>query len=254
MSVSGQSGPGRINLFTDLCGNEIPVANAEAATTPGHSQGPFSVLGQLTSTDAGLVLLAKASGYGRLTSSAAADNDGCALATEVCFSPVLNGPLILEARVELQALTARDVFIGFAGTIADDVLEPVTSTGTTITKAYPCLGFLFDSQLTADATAATAVWHMPYLLAADTSQVSTTVASDQVAVAGESDILRLEVERDGSARWYINGVLEQSVAAGLAATTTPLHGALCGVWSTTTTVADLDVDYLSLDANRDWTR
>lgn len=254
MSISGQSGPGRIQLFTDMCGNEIPVANAEAATTPGHSQGPFSVLGDTVRTDAGLVLISKASGYGRLTSSATADGDGCALATEVVFSPVLNGTLILEARVELAALTARNVFIGFTGTIADDVVECLTATTETITKVYPSLGFLFDSQLTVDATAATAVWHMPYLLAGDTTQASTDVEASQVAVAGGSDILRLEVDPNGAARWYINGVLEQSVGAGLAATTTTLLGALCGVWSTTTTVGSLDVDYFLVEANRDWTR
>ncbi len=254
MSTSGMGGMGKIVLFTDFCGNEIPVANAEAATTPGHNAGPFSVLGDLVRTDAGLVLVSKANGWGRLTSSATADADGAALATEVVFSPALNGTLILEARVELAALTARNVFIGFTGTIADDVVECLTATTVTITKVYPSLGFLFDSQLTADATASTAVWHMPYLLAADTTQTSTDVEASQVVVAGESDILRLEVDPDGAARWYINGTLEQTVAAGLAATTTTLLGALCGVWSTTTTVGSLDVDYLLVEANRDWTR
>lgn len=253
MSISGMSGPGKIQLFTDFCGNEIPVANAEAATTPGHSAGPFSVLGDLVQTDAGLVMVSKSNGWGRLTSSAA-DTRGAALATEVVFSPVLNGGLVIEARVELAALTARNVFIGFTGTIADNVVECLTATTATITKVYPSLGFLFDSQLTVDATASTAVWHMPYLLAADTTQASTAVASSQVAVAEESDILRLEVDPDGAARWYINGKLEQTVAAGLAATTTTLLGALCGVWGTASTVGSLDVDYLLVEASRDWTR
>jgi len=113
----------------------------------------------------------------------------------------------------------------------------------------PCVGFLFDSQLTYGT-----YWHMPYILASDTTQTSTDVQSSQVAVAGESDILKIILHRDGSADWYINDVLEQSVGAGLAATTTTLLGVLVGTWGTTTTVSDLDVDYILFKANRDWTR
>jgi hypothetical protein len=248
MSVSGQSGVGKILLFEDFCGNEIPVANAEAATTPGHAIGPFSVLGDTVETDTGLVLISKASGYGRISGNDE-DGKGVAVCTEVSLSPVLNGTIVVEARVEMQALTTRNVFIGLAGTIADDVAEPCTATTVTITKVVPCVGFLFDSQLTASTK-----WHMPYILASDTTQTSTTVVSSQTAVAAESDILRLEVDNNGAARWYINGVLEQSVGAGLAATTTTLMGALVGCWGTTTTAADVDVDYFLVEANRDWTR
>ena len=248
MSLTGMGGCGKIRLFDDFCGPEIPVANAEAATTPGHFIGPFKVLGDTAETDSGVVALSKASGYVRLTGNDE-DGKGVALCSEVSFSPVLNGPIIVEARVEMSALTARSVFIGLAGTVADDVAEPVTSTTTTITKVVPCLGFILDSQLTAGT-----YWHMPYILASDTTQTSTTVVASQAAVAGESDVLRLEVFPDGSAKWYINGKLEQSVGAGLAATTTTLLGLICGVWGTTTTACDLDVDYLLVEANRDWTR
>lgn len=253
MSITGQSGVGGIRLFYDGLAHEIPVTNAEAATTPGHFAGDFSVLGDLAQSDSGLVLVSKANGFARLTSSAT-DADGCALASEVSFSPALNGTLVLEARVEMQVITARSIFIGFSGTIADNVLEPITSTTLTLTKAYTCLGFVFDSQLTTSATASTAVWHMPYMLSTTTSQTDTVIDASQVAVAGESDILRLEVDNNGAARWFINGKLEQSVGAGLAATPATLLGALCGVWSTASTVADLDVDYLLVKANRDWTR
>ncbi len=253
MSVSGQGGKGKIQLFSDFMGAEIPVANAVAyGTTAGgcnYYLGDFKVTGSLHDTDSGVVSLSKASGYVRLTSSATADGDGVFVGTEVVLSPTLNGPIVVEARVELQALTARVVFIGLMGTNADEAKEPVTSTTVTITKVVPCIGFLLDSQLTASTG-----WHMPYILAADTTQASTAVVSSQVAVAAESDILRLEVDPDGAARWYINGKLEQTVAAGVGATVGTLMAAGVGVWSTTTTVGDLDVDYLQVEANRDWTR
>jgi len=248
MSLTGMSGYGRIRLFDDFCGPNIPVANAEAATTPGHFIGPYRVVGDTVETDSGIVVASKSSGWVTLTVNDE-NGKGVGLATDVCFSPVLNGAMALEARVETSALTARSIFIGFAGTIADDVAEPVTSATTTITKVVPCLGFILDSQLTAGT-----YWHMPYILASDTTQTSTTVVASQVAVAAEADVLRLEVFPNGSAKWYINGKLEQTVGAGLAATTTTLLGALVAGFGTTTTAADLSVDFMAVEANRDWTR
>lgn len=253
MSISGQGGPGRIRLFNDFCGPEIPVANAVAyGTTAGgcnYYLGDFKVTGSLHDVDSGVVSLGKASGYAQLLSSASADGDGVFVGTEVSLSPVLNGPLIVECRLELAALTARNVFVGLMSANADESKEPITATTLTLTKVVPAVGFLFDSQLTYGT-----YWFMPYILASDTTQTSTGIQSSQVAVAAESDILRLVVFPDGAAEWWINGKLEQTKGAGLAATATTLMAAGVGVWSTTTTVGSADADYLLVDFNRDWTR
>lgn len=256
MSITGQSGTGRIRLFSDFCGHEIPVATDVAYGTDAggctYYLGDFKVTGSLHDTDSGVVSVGKASGYARLTSSATADGDGVAVGTEVIFSPVLNGTLVLETRLERQVLTAGTIFAGFCTINDDEVAEPITCATTVLTKVSTCcsVGFLLNSEL----TAADGLWHMPYILSTDATQTSTDVAAGQTAVATESDILRIEVDNNGAARWYINGVLEQSVAAGLAATAATLVAGLVGVWSTTTTVADVDVDYLLIEANRDWTR
>jgi hypothetical protein len=252
MSITGQSGVGKIRWFNDFAGAEIPVANAVAyGTSAGgcnYFLGDFKVIGDLAETDTGAVSTSKANGY-VLLSGNNEDGKGAAIATEINLSPALNGTIVVEARLERAVLTAGVVFVGLAGTLADDVAEPVTSTTVTITKVVPCIGFLLDSQLTA-AT----YWHMPYILASDTTQASTDVVASQVAVAAESDVVRLEVDNNGAARWYINGVLEQSVGAGLGVTTTTLLGACVGCWGTTTTAATVDIDYLLVEANRDWTR
>ena len=249
MSVSGQSGCGKIRLFEDFLGGpDVAVSNTDAIKTSAASAGPFSMYGSLAETDCGLVLLGKASGYGRITGT---DEDGYGLSigTEVNMSPALNGPIIVEARVEHQALTTRTTFVGLMATAADDIAEPITCATTVLTKVCACVGFLYNSELTTSA-----LWYMPYLLATDSTQTSTNVASSQVPVAAESDILRLVVNSDGSAEWWINGKLEQIVGAGVAATTTTLMAAIAGTWGTTTTVSDLDIDYLLVEANRDWTR
>ena len=251
--TTGQSGKGRIRLFQDFMGAEIPIATAVAyGTTAGGCNyyiGDFKVTGSLQDTDSGLISQSKASGYARLSSSATADGDSLVVGTEVVFSPVLNGTLVLECRLEnFSVLTARNVFVGFCTANEDEFNENITSTGTTMTKVVPSVGFTLDSQITTNGTN----WFMPFLLASDTTLTSTTVDSGVTAVAGESDILRVEIDNNGTARWRVNGILKQTQTN--AATTTTLLAGLVAVSSTTTTVASIDVDYLLLTANRDWTR
>lgn len=247
-----QSGYGAIRLFNHFTGPEIPVANAVAyGTSAGGCNyyiGDFSVKGDLAETDTGVVSLSKAGGFVRLSGNDE-DGKGAALCTEIVFSPALNGPLAIEARVEMQALTTRSVFLGFCGTAADDIAEPTTSTGTTLTlTAANQAGFILDSQLTAAAK-----WHMPYKGGSSTGPtLSTTVESDVTAVAAECDVLRLEIDTNGNARWYINGVLKQSVEG--AVSSTALFAGILGCWGTTTTAADLDVDYLAVEGNTDYTK
>ena len=246
-----QSEYGKIHLFDEFAGPEIPVANGVAygVTAGGCSYyiGPYKVTGDLGETDTGVVSLSKAGGWVRIGANNE-DGKGAAIGTEACLSPALNGPLALEARVELRIITTTSVFVGFGSLNADDVAEPVTSTGTTITYVDTAgiAGFIFDSQLTAKE------WHMVY----DGGTTAEATASGDVnsgilPVAAESVVLRVEIDTNGTARWYIDGVLKQTVAN--AVSTTTLLAALCGAWGTTTTATDIDCDFLAVEANRDWT-
>ena len=243
-----QSEYGTIRFGTDFTGDSIPVAGT--VQVPIILSGGVKVIGEINNADDGIVIQGALNGIGRLTTT---DEDtlGVALATGVCFDPALMGPLVIEARVSLPAQTARSVFFGFAGVLAETQTELVVGATTTITFTATdgdnLLGFLFDSQLTSKN------WHMPYKGGSATaSTVSTAVDSGVLPVNGEFDILKLELYPDGSARWYINGVLEQEVEG--AASTTVNLGAVCGVFATTTTVATLDVDYFNGKANRHWDR
>jgi len=253
MSLTGQSGTGKIRLFHDFCGPELPIAGTTVVGASGGGMfkiGPFKITGSTTDTDGGIVALEKASGYARISASATSDADGMCIGTDLCFSPVLNGPMVLECRVEnYSALTLRNIFIGFAGANADEIAEPLTSSTTTITYVTPVVGFHLDSTINNPT-----YWHMPYLLSTTATQLETAVLSSQVAVAGESDVLRVEIDPNGAARWYINGKLEQSVGAGLAATTTTKLCGIASIFGKTTTAACIDIDYLLVEANRDWTR
>lgn len=246
-----ESGYGRLNYKNDFLGAEIPVANAVAygvdAGGCNYYLGEFKVTGDLGETDTGVVSLAKTNGWVRISGNNE-NGKGVAIGTEVIYSPSLNGPLAIEARVEGQALSTRVFFIGFADVNADDVAEPVTSTGTTLTLvASDLCGFILDSQLT-DATD----WHMVYNGGSTTGETASgNVDADAVAVAGQSQVLRVEIDTNGTARWYIDGILKQTTVN--AVSTTVLQAAYVGCWGTTTTAADLDIDFIAVEANRDWT-
>ena len=256
-SISGQSGVGKIRLFNDFCGPEIPVANAVGyGTTAGgcnYYLGDFCVKGDLGEDDTGIVDLEKSSGWVRISYNDE-NGKGVWIGSGLSFSPTLNGTMVVEARVEHRALTTKNAFIGFIGTQADDCAEIITNSTTTCTRVGNAVGFMFDSQVTINTATATCCYHMPYMISTTTSQVATAIASSQIIVAAEADILRVEIDPDGAARWYMNGKLEQSVAAALAADVGTLMGGGIGCWGTASTDADLDIDYILVEANRDWTR
>ena len=64
-------------------------------------------------------------------------------------------------------------------------------------------------------------------------------------------MLRLEIDTNGTARWYIDGVLKQTVV-GAVSTSVDL-ALLLGVETKGNAIETMDVDYLLLQANRDWT-
>ena len=250
-----QSAYGRIRLFNHFCGPEIPIATAVAyGTTAGgcnYYLGDYTVHGDLADTACGVIAnaVSKTGGWARLCSSATtADGQGIWVGTELDFSPVLNGALAVEVRLELPALTARNIFVGFMGTLADDALEPVTLTGTALTKvATHYCGFAFDSQLDAGSE-----WHGIYSGGSTTGPTDTTEMDlDVNATAAESQVLRVEIDTNGTARWYIDGALKQKVVG--AVSTTALQAGGIGIWSTTNTTGLVDVDYLAVEGNTDWT-
>jgi hypothetical protein len=106
---------------------------------------------------------------------------------------------------------------------------------------------VFDSQLTDSAD-----WHAVFQGGDVTaSTTSTDLDLDEDATAAESQVLRVEIDANGTARWYIDGKLKKTQTG--AVSTTVVQAAIVGCWGTTTTAADLDVDYIAVEANRDWT-
>ena len=262
--VTAQGSWGNMDDRFNFIGAEIPVegTGAYAGTgTAGYKIGPFKVTGDMAQNDRGAISVARRNGALRLDGGNE-DGKGVAIGTEVIFDVGAMGTLTMETRVQRAVVTAGVVWAGFAGVNADDVAEVVTqSNGTTMTLTAAALaGFLLDSQYTATAT-----WHCPFNGGSATAPTDSTVVvtgtsnarnknsvAAVVAVAGEYDLLQMDIFTNGTVRWYINEILVQEQAN--AVSTSVDLACYVGSWGTASTVASTDVDYLRITGKRDWAR
>jgi len=246
-----QSEHGRIELFEDFTGPEWIVAETSAS----GALGDFRVIGDgVADNTIGITVdeaTAPLNGVG-IFMTGATDKDTTGVATALCLDVALMAPIVIEARLQFADLDTKVAFIGLTSangddlSIEDDVID--TTAGTTIenTATHIC-GFYLSDELTDDED-----WHAVYkggTAAAVT--LSTDLDLDDDAVAGEFQILRLEVDNNGTARWYIDGVLLKTLA-GAVSTTADL-AAVCAIGTDASTSEYMYVDYFSVKANRDWT-
>lgn len=249
MTINAMSpGLGRIRLFNDFFGGGGSYVALTGDTAP---LGDFYAGGEgFEDNDAGICYLQSdaLSGAIQLTSGNT-DQDFTFVGTDICFDVALMAPITIEARVRLVDLDDKVVFIGLTSILTldeqiDDILDAGTTT-ITLTAGSLC-GFLLSSELTDDED-----WHMIYNGGTTTGETtSTNVDADDDAVAGEWQILRLEVDPNATARWYIDGILKQTVAGALSTSTDV--AACCGVGANTTELGVMDVDYFEVTAYRDW--
>ena len=249
-----QSGEGRIRLFNDFCGSSDLIA-LTGDTAP---LGDFFAGGEgFEDADAGVAGKAALSGVVALT-SANTDADTSFIGTSIAFDVALMGTIVLEARVQLPDLDTKEIFFGLTSVLSvDEQLEDIVinASATTITMPADLVGFYFSDQITADDEA----WHGIH--SGGTTAASTTVAG--VCLGGTGDttsvgpavndwqILRLEVDVNGTTRWYVDGVLRQTVAG--ACSTTSNFAACLAAAANTTEMAIVHCDYIEVTANRDWT-
>ena len=241
-----QSGNGRIRLFNDFFGSSDYLA----LTSDTAPLGDFYAGGEgFEDADAGVVGKAALSGVVALT-SANADTDTAFIGTSIGFDVALMGPITLEARVQLPDLDTKEIFFGLTSVLSvDEQLEDIVinASSTTITMPADLVGFYLSDELTDDED-----WHGIHSGGTATASTTTTsVDLDDDAVAGEWQVLRLEVMPNGTTYWYIDGVLKQTVVAACS-TTTDMAVCLAAA-ANTTEFAIMDVDYLEVTANRDWT-
>ena len=246
-----QASKGRIEIFEDFIGAEDIVANT--AATRNFGTAGLRVIGQgVAEVDSGIVLLESdgLNGVGRLTTTNE-DAHSIGLTTATMFDVGKMGTIVLEARVQFENLDTKEFYFGLTDVNIDaTILEGGTmvGNGTTMTlTASDLCGFYLSAELTDDED-----FHAVFNGGTTTGEtVSTSLDLDDDAVAGEWDVLRLEVGNNGTARWFVNGVLKKT-QAGAVSTSTDL-AAILMVAAYGAAIETVDVDYIHITANRDWT-
>ncbi len=247
MTIKAQSEQGRIRLWNDFFG----VANTLALTADTALLGDFYAGGEgFEDNDAGISYCQSdaLSGVLRLT-SANTDQDMTFVGTDICFDVALMGTIIIETRVRMPDLDTKALFIGLTSVLSlDEQIDDIIDGGTeTVTLTAPSLcGFHWSSEYTEDE-----MWHCVFNGGTTTGETdSTEVESGVDAIAGEWQILRLEVDNNSTARYYIDESLVQTTVGACSLTT---DMAVCvGSGANTTELAIIDVDYLSVTCGRDW--
>ena len=241
---------GRIEIFEDFTGPEWIIAETAAS----GAIGAFRIVGQgVADTDAGVLISETLlNGVATMTSPNASDNDSVGLVTGTMFDVALMGTIVAECRVQFADLDTKEFFFGFSDLNTDvhsmeGVLIHGASTTVTLT-ASDLVGFLLSSELTDDED-----WHMVYNGGTTTGETtSTSIDADDDAVALEWQILRLEIAPNGTARWYIDGVLKQTQAGAVSTTTNLAMNCMLEIKGTGSNET-ADIDYIYISANRDWT-
>lgn len=248
-----QSEFGRVTLFDDFLGPERITGETAASS----AVGAFRIVGEgIATSGAGIGALVLEtdglSGVVRLGTDVS-EKDTTAFVTGTCFNVALMAPIVIEARVQFgDDLDDKKVFIGLTNENGDTVRveeEIIDATGSTTIEntATNICGFFMSDELSAAAA-----WHSVYKSGTATAVTDTTELNlNDDAAQGEFQILRLEVDPNGDARWYIDGVLLKSVS-GAVSTTTDM-AVFCGVGTNAGSKSYFDVDYLLVRANRDWT-
>lgn len=249
-----QSGPGKIRLFDDFTASIDLLAITTVPRLVGN--GTFRLAGQgISSADDAAALAFEKPGGGIELSTTNEDVHSSIVETDTMFDVALMGPLVAECRLQMPDIDTRGVFMGFtdiaiSGFIPDIQTDLITATSAELLSlvASDLCGFYLDDELTEDE-----MWHGVYKGGTATGETDSTAVELAVdAVLAKWDILRLEIDPNGDARWFVNGDLKQSVADAVS-TTTDLKF-MVGVCSKDATIQEIDIDYILVTANRDWTR
>ena len=242
-----EAGPGKIRLWNDFTG----VVNLLAETTDSIPLGDFYAGGEgIEEADAGVATLAGPSGILRITGSNV-DADTTFVGTNIMFDVGLMGTIVLETRIQVPDLDTKEIYFGLTSILSfDEQLQDIVinSSSTALTLTADLCGFYLSDELTDDED-----WHGIYNGGAATAGGTTTADVDlnDDAVAGEWQVLRLEVDTNGTARWFIDGDLKQTVVGACSTTSDFAVVLACG--ANTSQLVILDCDYILVTANRDWT-
>lgn len=152
-----------------------------------------------------------------------------------------NGGLVFETRIAISRITNAYIFAGFTDVITIEAPIICNSAETITTNATDAVGFLFDTNFTADT------WH---LAGVATDADATTQILTSAPVAAAFVVLRIEVSTTGVATFFMNGVAVGSRMAGAVTAAADLTPCVYASNLDGTSALTLDVDYIYVGMNR----
>ena len=183
----------------------------------------------------------------RLSSSAAAAGDLCALSTPVVssagiYQPDDNDMAIIDVLLSsVSALTARIIYAGFAGIVAVGETDVVTAATTTTTLTQNDIAGLYMASTATDADRIISAFSKAGTPGTqDFSAITALNTGVNMPAAGTALRFRAEVDGNGAIRLFLAKALVYTGAAATLAVDQELN-ALVYVSPTTTTQAEIDV-------------
>lgn len=227
-------GPNDVSFFDDffsldLTNDWVYTEGTDAATSSASviGTGVGGVL-RLTTGDAG-------TGYAA---------DAAQLTQVKKLWRAVNGNLCFEARVKLSAITTCYAFLGFTDTVAASLEQPIlsaSSANTLTTNATDAVGFMFDTNMASDNWWAVGV----------ANNVDATAQDLGVApVADTYETFRIELDTDGTAYFYRNGVVIGTAMTGAVTASVALTPIITVSKLSVAASMNLDTDYLQISCDR----
>lgn len=223
--------PRKVVLFDDFLGDVLqdPWNAVEGSDTDGAQAVLAGGIGGL---------LRLTSGNDDANGTQATDASGV---TSYLNWQASNGDLVFQTRIKVSRITDAYIFAGFTDVITAE-LPVIAASGTTITtNATDAVGFLFDTNFTADT------WH---LVGVATDVDATRQALSSAPVADDFVTLRIEVTSGGKASFFINGAQVGTQMSGAVTAAADLTPCVYVSNADGTNAVTLDVDYIFASMNR----
>lgn len=153
-----------------------------------------------------------------------------------------NGGLFIEARLKLSAITTCYAFIGFTDTLSLEApIVSASSANTLTTNATDAVGFMFDTNMTADTWWLTGV----------ANDVDATAQNTGYApVADTYAKFRIEIDSAGAASFFYNGVQVGTKMTGAVTPAADLTPIITVSKLSVAASMNLDLDYIALGMQR----
>ena len=194
-NVEGNMQEKRRHDFDRFTGIALDTTNRWAVSVPGTSD---------------TIAISEVQGGSALITTGTADNDSCMLAGAIVYSAAKKA--VVEFRITITDVSGTGLYVGFSDAKSESnnsiaIHYPADSLATVATDAA---GFVIDADHTSSLIMCASV---------DTDVDTTPVSSGVTWADGETKVLRVVLDTDGSAQYILDGDTVAKIASSVTAAT-----------------------------------